>query len=121
MTRPPSKYVGTPPVETDAVMSSPGFYRLRLVEGGAYVPARLWVQETRDDETGELIADVRYFAEIDGRSVDPFSPPGWPWVSINYGEWRLLTDTCAWARQHEPDSPYANPHIPTRLLERNYV
>lgn len=43
-----------------------GFYRLRLVKGGPFVPARIWMDQPVD-EHGALWADETLRAEIDGR------------------------------------------------------
>lgn len=46
----------------------PGWYRLRMVRGGPFVPARVWMDQPTD-EHGELCADETLRAEIDGRAV----------------------------------------------------
>jgi hypothetical protein len=102
------------PVFSDPIKTAPGFFKLRLVKGGPEVPARLWREEERDD-LGRLVADVRYFAEIDGEPCDPANPPRWPWTRIEEPAWRYLTDLGAWARQHAPNDPQANPMLPVRL------
>lgn len=94
------------------------WWRCRLVRKGPWVPARLWREEERD-ETGALLADVRYFAEVDGLPVDPFSPPSWPfWQAISEAEWRYLTETSRWAHAHAPDDPAANPR---RRIDLNAI
>lgn len=103
------------PVYSDPLATPPGFFKLKWVKGGPEIPARLWRVEDRDPDTGELMADVQYFAEIDGDPVDPASPPRWPWTRIEEPAWRYLTDLGAWARQHAPNDPQANPRLPVRL------
>jgi hypothetical protein len=103
-------------VAADPVLSSPGFFKTKSVKGGAHVPARLWKEEDRDDD-GDLTADVRYFAEIDGAPCDPFQPPHWPWIAITEAEWQFMTADAAWARENAPDLPIANPTLPSRALD----
>lgn len=103
----------------DPCLSSPGWFKTRLVRGGAPVPARLWLEEDRDEQ-GVLIADVRYFAELNGESCDPFSPPHWPWTQIAEPEFRFMTADAEWARVHAPGLPIANPRLPAAAFDRNF-
>ena len=107
------------PVPVDPIMASPGFFKTRLVKNGAWVPARLWTVEERDPETGDLIADVKYFAEIDGKSTDATAPRNWPWTKIPEAEFRFMTDTAKWARTYAPHLPAANPDVPVNTLPRS--
>lgn len=56
-----------------------GFFLTRLVARGAYVPGSIWVEQIIDPETGDLIADERYRAEILGEEVEPVD--AWLWLS----------------------------------------
>lgn len=68
------------------------WWKTRLVARGPWVPCLLEWHEETDPETGELVADVEYYAEIDGRPVDPHDVPGWEyWRPIEQDEWDVLT------------------------------
>jgi len=101
----------------DPIAGSPGFYKTRKVRHGAFIPARLWTEETRDED-GHLIADVRYCAEIGLEPVDAYDPPGWPWVRITESAWRYLRADLEYCLKHERDRPIANPHKPAGAAPR---
>lgn len=89
----------------------PGFYKRRLVKGGPWVPARIWLFQEIDDLTGELIDDERLQAEVGGRYADPEDL--WPWVCgnpISEQEYRFLAATAEWSQRNAPDEPMANAH-----------
>lgn len=48
-----------------------GFYRMRLVRGGPFVPVRIWIEAVTDPKTGELAEPERFRAEIEGIEVSP--------------------------------------------------
>ena len=55
-----------------------GWFRARLVKGGPWVAARIWIE--RDiDENGELAGPEEYRCEVDGERRNP------------YGMWTYLT------------------------------
>lgn len=107
--RKPGKNWATEPVTADPCGSSPGFFKRKLVRGGPEVPCQLFTIEDRDEDTGELLSDVQYMANIDGVPCDALSPPGWPWTKISESDWQHMTDLAAHCRTYEPDSVYANP------------
>lgn len=90
----------------------PGFYRSKLVRGGPWVG----VSVERDD-----VGD--WHVTVDGiereRSRDPWTIP---WLRDRYhyadrikeAEHAYLVATSAWAREHNPDHPAANPRQPIR-------
>ena len=41
----------------------PGLFKTRLRSRGPWVPARVWIEEDRDPETGELMADQQIICE----------------------------------------------------------
>lgn len=43
-----------------------GWFKTRLVKGGPWVPARIWIEREIDPETGELCGPEEYRCEIDG-------------------------------------------------------
>jgi len=48
-----------------------GWYKTRLVSGGPWCAARIWVERDIDPDTGELADDERYCCEVDGMRRDP--------------------------------------------------
>jgi hypothetical protein len=56
-----------------------GYYLARLVARGAYVPGSIWLEQPVDPDTGELVGDERYRAEILGEEVEPNE--AWLWLS----------------------------------------
>lgn len=61
-----------PPIHEDSAPEA-GFYKVRLESRGAFYPARVWIEEERDD-VGELLCDVLYFCEVNGDLVE-----AWDW------------------------------------------
>jgi len=90
-----------------------GFYKTRLVRGGVFVPVRVAYEGDRD-ETGELIEDERLICEVNGEARDEvWARKHWPHFAGNpipEADYRFMVDKAAWARQHEPDAPEANPY-----------
>jgi hypothetical protein len=56
-----------------------GYFLTRLVARGAYVPGSIWLEQQVCPETGELLADEVYRAEILGEEVD--ANEAWLWLS----------------------------------------
>jgi len=97
---------------------APGFYRARLVKGGPFVPARLWIEDgDRCPETGELLSDVIYHLEVDGAELRPI-PKGYTLQGerITEREYRYLLAMSRHAVEHEPSLPQANPTAPVDLM-----
>ena len=68
----------------------PGFYKRRIVARGKFIPVRIWVEESRDDD-GELLEDVRYYCEVDGKQADVWEE--WLMVCkypISRDEWEMM-------------------------------
>ena len=73
-----------------------GFYKVRKFPygewpRGPYVPARVWWEPPEIDELGELIADERCRAEIDGKEINPWN--SWTWIArrpVPLEEWQWL-------------------------------
>lgn len=53
-----------------------GWYRTRMVRGGPWIPARIFLERTIDPETGELADDERLVCEVGGARRDPWH--AWP-------------------------------------------
>jgi len=107
-------------LQLDPIANSPGYFKAQKVRGGAWLPARFWIEEERDPNTGERIGDDRYFAELGTDPVDAFDPPGWPyaWQPIEEWQWRHLHADLSWALLNDRHGPMANPTVPARVTER---
>ena len=74
-----------------------GFFKVRkfpygLWPTGPWIPARIWMADGETDEIGELLTEEKWFAEIDGKRVDPWRT--WTWLSkhpVTEAEWLWLT------------------------------
>ena len=94
-----------------------GWYRRRLVRGGAWVPCRIWLDQPTDPETGELMGDERLRCEVAGKERDPEEE----WLRladhpIPKAEFDYMVATSRWANKHAPDEPEANPQEKVDLL-----
>lgn len=49
----------------------PGFYKIRRVKGGPFVPVAIWIEQDLDDKTGELIAPEELRCIVNGVPADP--------------------------------------------------
>lgn len=88
----------------------PGFYKRKLVKGGVFVAARIWVEQDIDPVTGELVADERFCCEVDGKTADAFEQ--WDRLAdhpITEAEFDLMRRRKQWATAHRPDHPIASP------------
>lgn len=95
-------YVGTPRA---------GYYQMRLVRGGPFVPIRIYQGFPRDPETGEeLERGWIWRATLYETEIDIWQ--AWPMCSgrpISEAEHRYLTALHHHAVAHEPDMAEANP------------
>lgn len=98
-----------------------GWFKRRMVRGGVYVPARIWVlQECGDD--GELLDDETLQCEVNGKWADP--EDAWSYICghpITVEEYNYLEAARVWAETYSPDDPFANPrrkidHLTTPIL-----
>lgn len=89
-----------PPVLEDEPQC--GWFRLRLVRLGPWCPARIWMEQEIDPETGELCADETLRAEVLGQPRDPrrlwLSVAGKP---IDEGDYHRLMHTRLHGPMHE--------------------
>lgn len=87
----------------------PGYYRARMVKGGPFVPVRIWLDQSID-ENGELTAPEELRAERNGWPVDPISA----WLScraIPRDEFDALVEA------HQRDDIMAATHAPINLAK----
>ena len=93
-----------------------GWYKRRLVRGGVFVPARIWLVQDICPETGELLSDEVLRCEVNGFSADP--EEAWNWISghpVTEQEFRYLAARIDFAIRHEPHDPFAMPSRPIDL------
>ena len=92
----------------------PGFFKMRLVKGGPWVPALIYRPCPIEfkPETFQWIDRVYHLkAEIDGMPTDVDRV----WLSGQYiiaAEYLYLRADRAWVRQHAPHLPEATPERP---------
>jgi len=94
-----------------------GWYKRRLVKGGVFVPARIWMAQDICPETGELLSDEILQCEVNGSWADPEEE--WTWVCsnpISEQEFNYLTARIDYAIRYEPEDAYA---APNRSIEIN--
>lgn len=58
------------PVERHDGIPEAGWFRMRRVKGGPFVPVRIFIERETDHETGELTEPERYVAEVEGLRAD---------------------------------------------------
>ena len=91
----------------------PGHYKTRLVKGGPFVPARVWLNETDKDEAGDYLEDQGLMMEIDGEFINPqYIDQKWVWMMgnpITKQEYDFLLADSDHAKQYRPDDPKAQP------------
>jgi len=89
----------------------PGYYRMRLRSGGAFVGVRIWFGAPLDPVTGEeMDRSHRFQALINGTYAE--MDRVWPKCAgdpITEAEYQHLCATQKWAQQHAPESALADP------------
>lgn len=94
-----------------------GWFKRKLVKHGVMVPARIWLFQDVDPETGELADDEQLQCEVNGAFADPYDAWGWLCgTPITELEFRYLTARMEFASRHEPDDAFASPRKPVDLL-----
>lgn len=95
-----------------------GWFKTRLVKGGPFVPARIWLHQEIDAETGELVDDERWICEVNGEIAD--IDRYWSFLSknpITEAEFNYLTASMKWTAEHAPFEPRANPRTAVNWLD----
>lgn len=98
----------------------PGFFRMRLVRGGPWVPAVTFLPCPIDPHTGEQLDRARkLMGSVNGE--DPsYAVADRVWISgrpISEREFLFLLADGQWCRDHAPDLPEANPTKSINLRE----
>jgi hypothetical protein len=105
------------PITEDA---QPGWYKTRLVKGGPFVPARVFVEREYDSESGDLLTDERLRIEVNGRIIDEEKhADAWLGLAkrpITQAEYDYMTAVALHAGWHDTKQPQANPHKPIDWL-----
>ena len=95
-----------------------GHYRMRLRQGAVFSAIRIWHGPPLDPVTGEeLDRGHRWQCTINGQLAD--LERAWPRCAadaISKAEYDYLIGRQAWAQQHAPGSPDADPTKPIDLL-----
>ena len=89
-----------------------GFFKRRLVRGGPYVAAKIWI-EGKTDSDGNLIGDEVMRCEVNNQYQDPEEQ--WTWLAshpIFEAEFHYLTALRNYTVEHAPHEPLANPRKP---------
>ncbi len=100
-----------------------GFYAVRLTKGGAEVGCEVTYGPTLDPETGEpLDRSWLWVVTINGQVThcSPMKPPAGARFGrrIDEAEYRFLIDDRAWAAEHAPYLPEADPRRAVPRSER---
>lgn len=86
-----------------------GFFQRRLVKGGPFVPARIWLHQDIGPD-GELLDDEALRCEINGEPAD--ADEAWSYLCsapISEAEFDYMTERGRWAAWYAPHEPAANP------------
>ncbi len=123
--------------DQDHALPQPGWYQVRLARGTVPTPLRFWTVQHRCRESGVLLADIEYHAELSGARVTADPPAGHDpgeiacmglgalaaWSrhglmaeAIEPEEYAFMVARARHAREHLPTSPHANPRQRTDWL-----
>lgn len=117
-----------PPQRIDEIR--PGYYRVRKVRNGPWIAAEITVQDgmiliSEDGAGAALGVSSAMYEDLIVESItegQAFSHPllrcAWFGEPIDEAEYRHLIALGAWARQHRPSHPAAQPDRP---IDRNTV
>lgn len=86
-----------------------GFFQRRLVKGGPFVPARIWLHQDIGED-GELLDDEVLRCEVNGEPAD--AEEQWSYLCsapISEAEFNYMTERGRWAAWYAPHEPAANP------------
>lgn len=90
-----------------------GFYKRRLVQGGAYVACRIWREPEVDFATGKPTGKDTLACEVATERADPMSQWGYLCrAPITEADYKHMIELAQWARLHAPKEPEADPFKP---------
>jgi hypothetical protein len=97
----------------------PGYYRMKLRSGGVFGVVRIWWGPPADPITGEeLDRSYRWQAAFNGELID--LERAWPACArmpATERDYQLAIKRQGWAKQHAPQSAYADPRTPLNPLD----
>lgn len=96
-----------------------GYYKMRLVKNGPWMPVRIWWHSVVDQETGELTEPERMLCLVGERERDIDRT----WLSccknpISRPEYEAMMHTLRWAGSNDPTHPMLRPMEPIDLTRR---
>lgn len=96
----------------------PGWFLRKLVKNGPLVPAKIWLHQPVDQETGELIGDEILRCTVGTRERNPDDE--WTYLCgrpISESDYNFRIADAKWCREYEPSAPEANPFTPIKLRD----
>ena len=107
---------GNPPIHEGE--PNCGFFRRRLVKGGPWVPAAIWLDQDICDATGQLMRDEQLLCLVAEKMADPYFH--WTYLAgnpITEQEYNFMIARQEYAVTYQPDTPHANTSKPIDLLK----
>ena len=87
-----------------------GWFLVRLVKDGPLLPARIWLEQDIDDDTGELLDDEKLRCQVIYLDKDP--EEWWPRLCtrpISQERYDYLMALGDWAAENETTNPMVQP------------
>ena len=103
-------------IEIDQDEPQCGWYMRRMIRGGPYVAAEIWMEQPVED--GQLVGDEKLMCQVDGRDADPVDQ--WTYLAahpITEKAFRHMRATARWTKLNAPEEPAANPMAPVDHLK----
>lgn len=99
-----------------------GFYQIKLVKKGPFIPVRIWDHIAERDEAGDLMEDEGLRCQIDGEEANPYEQ----WVyfgnnPITEAEYNFMVADSAHAKKYRPDDAKATPRKAISLSEMKSI
>ena len=92
-----------------AALALRSFYKRKLIKGGPFVPARIWIEQHVDGD-GDLTREEVLRCEIGDRTAN--AADQWSYLAANpitEADYRFMRDSAAWAAEHAPMRAIASP------------
>lgn len=106
----------------DVTTPAPGFFKIKLSRDTVLRAVRIWHGPPADPVTGELLdRSWRWQAELDDGALVDFDRV-WPACAkdpITEVEWKRCKARTDWAREHAPNSAFAERGVKIDLLSRD--
>lgn len=86
-----------------------GWFKRRLVRGGPWVAAEIFIEQRVDALAGDLTDDERLRCKVGGKERNPTDE--WTYLAANpitEAEFTYLSSLRIWAKDHAPDHPAAD-------------